>query len=44
MGYIHTTMALTFDDVLIRPASSMIEPKEALTRTALARGFLSIFR
>ncbi len=31
--------ALTFDDVLIKPAASSIEPREAETKTAIACGF-----
>lgn len=30
---------LTFDDVLIKPAASAIEPRDATTETACARGF-----
>lgn len=33
------TKGFTFDDVLIRPAKSVIEPGEANVETALARGF-----
>jgi IMP dehydrogenase len=39
MAYINTERAYTFDDVLIRPNESTIEPRDAHTRTALARGF-----
>lgn len=36
---ISTKEFLTFDDVLILPAASVIEPREAETKTAIARGF-----
>jgi len=39
MGKVHTGKFLTFDDVLIRPAKSSVEPKEANVETAAARGF-----
>ena len=39
MGKVHDGKFLTFDDVLIRPAESRMEPKEAVTTTTLARGF-----
>src|SRR6185295_10716903 len=43
MGKVHTGKFLTFDDVLIRPARSSVEPKEAIVETAIARGlFLKI--
>ena len=31
-------LALTFDDVLIKPVASNIEPSEASTRTEVIRG------
>ncbi len=39
MGQIQTGDYLTFDDVLIKPAASSMEPREADTSTTLARGF-----
>lgn len=39
MGKVHTGKFLTFDDVLIRPARSSVEPREANVETAIARGF-----
>lgn len=38
MGKVHTGKFLTFDDVLIRPAESSVEPREAKTDTTLASG------
>ena len=40
MGKIQEELYLTFDDVLIKPAVSSMEPREAVTETALSRGFL----
>ncbi len=40
MGKVHTGKFLTFDDVLIRPAESRLEPREAIVKTTLARGFV----
>jgi IMP dehydrogenase len=39
MGKVHTGKFLTFDDVLIRPAASSVEPREANAETLLAKGF-----
>ncbi len=39
MGKVHQGKFLTFDDVLIRPARSSVEPREAVVKTAIARGF-----
>ncbi|MBV9349197.1 MAG: IMP dehydrogenase [Patescibacteria group bacterium] len=39
MGKVHQGKFLTFDDVLIRPAESSVEPREANAETAIARGF-----
>ncbi|OGG59755.1 hypothetical protein A2765_04165 [Candidatus Kaiserbacteria bacterium RIFCSPHIGHO2_01_FULL_56_24] len=39
MGTLIQKEAYTFDDVLILPAASSIEPREAKTETAIARGF-----
>ena len=39
MGKVHTGKFLTFDDVLIRPARSSVEPREAVVETLLAKGF-----
>ncbi len=39
MGKISTKVSFTFDDVLIRPAASSLEPREAELGTAIARGF-----
>ncbi len=37
MGKVHQGKFLTFDDVLIRPAESSVEPRDANVETALAR-------
>ncbi|TAJ13108.1 guanosine monophosphate reductase [Patescibacteria group bacterium] len=37
MGKVHTGKFLTFDDVLIRPAASSVEPREADVKTTIAR-------
>lgn len=39
MGKVHSGKFLTFDDVLIRPAKSSVEPREANAETLLAKGF-----
>jgi len=39
MGTVIQKESFTFDDVLILPAASSIEPREATTETAIARGF-----
>jgi IMP dehydrogenase len=39
MGKVHSKKFLTFDDVLIRPAESTVEPREANVETLLAKGF-----
>ncbi|MBI3573983.1 IMP dehydrogenase [Candidatus Kaiserbacteria bacterium] len=39
MGKVHKGKFLTFDDVLIRPAESSVEPREANVETLLAKGF-----
>ncbi|MDO8523848.1 MAG: IMP dehydrogenase [bacterium] len=39
MGKVHQGKFLTFDDVLIRPAESSVEPREANVETLLAKGF-----
>ncbi|MDE2079652.1 MAG: IMP dehydrogenase [Patescibacteria group bacterium] len=39
MGKVHSGKFLTFDDVLIRPAESSLEPREANVKTTLAKGF-----
>jgi len=39
MEHIYTKEYLTFDDVLIKPAASSIEPRETTVETAIARGF-----
>jgi IMP dehydrogenase len=39
MGVVIRKESFTFDDVLILPAASSIEPREAETKTAIARGF-----
>ncbi len=38
MGKIRTGISYTFDDVLIRPAASAMEPREAEVKTVLAKG------
>lgn len=38
MGKISKRVAFTFDDVLIRPAASSMEPREAVAETTIARG------
>lgn len=39
MGKISQRTYYTFDDVLIRPSESAMEPREAVTTTTIARGF-----
>ena len=39
MGKIRTGVYYTFDDVLILPAESAMEPREADVKTTLAKGF-----
>ena len=39
MGKVHAGTFLTFDDVLIRPARSSVEPREANVETLVAKGF-----
>ncbi len=39
MGKVSQQEYLTFDDVLIRPTVSTVEPRQAEVRTAIARGF-----